>query len=193
MCYASIYEGMIQSFALLYYSLHTQVCAKRAKKKGGDSWVCFRQIFAKFYECPCSLSLVSNDFHNKVPQLIALSSVCFDFTKFLLLPPSQVTSKVNSQHFHSRCHCPQFGWMSCRICTSTWFSGGFIIDNFEYFYGQLGATAAARLYYVIRRTTPSPTSSSFSCSNGLARGNWPLRRASRVPRGNEPFLSRTTN
>lgn len=122
---------------------------RERRKKGGDSWVCFRQIFAKFYECPCSLLLVSNDFHNKVPQLIALSSVCFDFTKFLLLPPSQVTSKVNSQHFHSCCHCPQFGWMSCRICTSTWFSGGFIIDNFEYFYGQLGATAAARLYYVI--------------------------------------------
>lgn len=159
---------------------------RERRKKGGDSWVCFRQIFAKFYECPCSLSLVSNDFHNKVPQLIAPSSVCFDFTKFLLLPPSQVTSKVNSQHFHSRCHCPQFGWMSCRICTSTWFSGGFIIDNFEYFYGQLGATAAARLYYVIRRTTPSPTSSCCSCSNGLARGNWPLRRASRVPGGTSP-------
>lgn len=141
-----------------------------------------------------SLSLVPNDFHNKVPQLIALSSVCFDFTKFLLLPPSQVTSKVNSQHFHScwgATLCPQFGWMSCRICTSTWFSGGFIIDNFEfeYFYGQLAATAAARLYYVIRRSTPSPTSS--FCSGGLARGNWPLRRASSVPQGNEPFLSRT--
>lgn len=64
-----------------------------------------------------SLSLVPNDFHNKVPQLIALSSVCFDFTKFLLLPPSQVTSKVNSQHFHScwgYCYCV-LNLAGCRV------------------------------------------------------------------------------
>lgn len=87
-----------------YYTIHcTHRCVLRERRKRGDSWFCFRQIFASSTSLR-SLSLFANDFHNKVPQLIALSSVCFDFTKFLLLPPSQVTSKVNSQHFHS-CWC----------------------------------------------------------------------------------------
>lgn len=121
---------MIQSFALLYYSLHRCVLRERRKKR---VILDFAFVRSSPSSTARSLSLVPNDFHNKVPHLIAQSSVCFDLTKFLLLPPLQVTSKVNSQHFHSCCwcYCPQFGWMSCRICTSTWFSGGFIIDNFD--------------------------------------------------------------
>lgn len=95
----TVYESVF--CVIILFTAHTGVC-KESEEKGvilGFAFVRSSPVLRVR-----SLSLVPNDFHNKVPQLIALSSVCFDFTKFLLLPPSQVTSKVNSKHFHS-CWC----------------------------------------------------------------------------------------